>query len=166
MDVLVFMDYYFYVFFASFFVGLILFLFMLCVFCLALFLSDNSVIDVFYGLAFIVVTGFALFATWNFQPLALFVSLLVFVGGGTSVVAYFFLSSWQGGGLAICSLARRVDEKWQVVFFIEKFFSGVYVSMFDCSSHLAACFDNCLFWSRSFGFIFFRYWSVDFLVPF
>ena len=72
------------------FAGCILLLFMTAMFCLAMFLKDNSIVDVAYGLAFLLV-GWSVYAMYGSgQPRQLLLLLLV-TAWGARLAGHIFL---------------------------------------------------------------------------
>jgi steroid 5-alpha reductase family enzyme len=76
--------------------GLLIFIYMVLVFLIALIRKDNSIVDIFWGLGFIVVAGYSFMYSGNYGLLQMIMNLLVLLWGLRLTFYIFFRNRGKG----------------------------------------------------------------------
>jgi steroid 5-alpha reductase family enzyme len=77
-------------------IAIVIWLYMTIVFLFALLRKDNSIVDVFWGLGFIVVAAFSLIRSGNFNPETLVLNLMVLLWGIRLSIHIFIRNKGKG----------------------------------------------------------------------
>lgn len=107
-------------------VSLVVFCYMSFVFILALLLKDNSIVDIFWGLGFILITAFSLWNTDDIDPKKIVVSFLVLIWGLRLTVHIFLRNRGRGEDFRYAAWRRNwkffVLRSFFQIFMLQGFF--------------------------------------------